>query len=276
MLNNLKLIWQRSLVIAGLLTVMLASRVGAEPLRIQAAGSLAGALREAITQSGLPATEVASPIFGPAGLLRQRIESGEPTDVFASADLQQPQRLAAMRTEVRVVPFARNRMCLATRRIPDTAILDLMLEPATRLGVSTAGVDPGGDYARAVFARADRLRPDTASQLEAKALDVLGPGRMAPVAGRSAAASVFLANEADALLYYCSALHVAAKEVPGLFVQPLPAELEVGPIYALALLTVDPRADRLAVFLLSEAGQALLVQHGLLRLTDPVDTAGPR
>ena len=58
----------------------------------------------------------------------------------------------------------------------------------------------------------------------------------------------------------------AAAEVPGLAVQPLPPELE--PVHALALLSRGPRADRLTVFLLSEAGQALDARHGLLRLAE--------
>ena len=37
---------------------------------------------------------------------------------------------------------------------PDN-LLDRMLDPAVRLATSTPGADPGGDYAWAVFARAD-------------------------------------------------------------------------------------------------------------------------
>ena len=68
-----------------------------EPMAVYAAGSL----REALT-------EVAEPVagarrcavaltFGASGLLRERIERGETVEVFASADTDHPQRLAASR-----------------------------------------------------------------------------------------------------------------------------------------------------------------------------------
>jgi ABC-type molybdate transport system substrate-binding protein len=37
---------------------------------------------------------MAAPIFGPSGVPRERIEHGDHIDVFASADMDQPRRLA--------------------------------------------------------------------------------------------------------------------------------------------------------------------------------------
>jgi molybdate transport system substrate-binding protein len=59
-------------------------------VRLHAAGSLRVAMNEvvrAFKDSGGP-TVVAT--FGASGLLRERIEQGEPAEVFASADLGNP------------------------------------------------------------------------------------------------------------------------------------------------------------------------------------------
>ena len=47
---------------------------------------------------------------------------------------------------------------------------------------------------------------------------------------------------------------------------PLPDALEVGPVYGLAILSDRPEAARLALFMLSEQGQAILARGGLLPL----------
>jgi hypothetical protein len=53
--------------------------------------------------------------FGPAGLLRERIETGESCDLFASANLAHPQALFASGQALSVVPFASNQLCLTVR-----------------------------------------------------------------------------------------------------------------------------------------------------------------
>lgn len=253
------------LVIAGLL--LAGPVIAAEPVRIYAAGSLGTVLPELIAASGLPADAVAPPVFGPAGVLGGRLRDGEAADLFASADLAQPRAVAEKRGGL-VVPFARNRMCLvAPGRLGITVdnMLDQMLSPGLRLAASTPGADPGGDYARAVFKRADAIHPGAETALTSKALLLLGgPGSMTPQPGHSPAATIFLGDHADALLYYCSGTAAAAKEVPGLVSLSVPNALEVGPVYGLAVLSNRPEAARLALFMLSDRGQAILAQGGLL------------
>lgn len=53
--------------------------------------------------------------FGPAGLLRERIEAGEACDFFASANLAHPQALLETGQALRVAPFTTNRLCLSVR-----------------------------------------------------------------------------------------------------------------------------------------------------------------
>lgn len=244
----------------------------AEPIRILAAGSLGAAFPKLIAASGLPSVTIAAPVFGPAGVLRDRLLAGETTDLFASADTAGPTAVAGTVGHAIVVPFARNRMCLLTPgRLGVTAstLLDRIVAPEFRLAVSTPGADPGGDYARAVFKRVDAVRPGAEALLIAKADMLLGgPGSMTPQPGKSPAATIFLADRADGLLYYCSGTASAAREVPGLVSIPVPDALEVGPVYGLAILSERPEAARLALFMLSEAGQKILSDGGLLPVID--------
>ena len=71
------------------------------------------------------------------------------------------------------------------------------------------------------------------------------------------------------LYYYCSGTAATAKEVPGLVSLPVPDALEVHPIYGLAILSDRPEVARLALFMLSEKGQAMLSAAGLLALAGP-------
>ncbi len=245
-----------------------ASAVQADPLRIFAAGSLSGVVGELVTASGLPAAAVAPPVYGPAGLLRQRIDGGEAADLFASADLAQPQRIAAAHPGTSVVPFARNRTCAvgaASLGLERGSLLDRMLDPAVRIATSTPGSDPGGDYAQAVFARAELVHRGAQAVLQAKAQALFGgPTTMVPTNGHTPGGAVLLANRADLLLYYCSSADAILAEVPGSVAIPLPPALEPRPVYGMAVLGSNPDAAKLALFMLSGKGQAILARHGLL------------
>jgi molybdate transport system substrate-binding protein len=66
----------------------------ADPAHVYAAGSLVAPLKQAIKAAGLDASQVADPVFGPSGGLRERIEKGEAVDLYLSADMGHPQTLA--------------------------------------------------------------------------------------------------------------------------------------------------------------------------------------
>ena len=240
----------------------------ASPLQIYAAGSLKAAMQALVAASGLPTGDVAEPVFGPAGLLRERLSKGEKADLFASADMAQPNRLAAADPTIRIVPFAHNRMCIASKPalgLTATNLLDRLLEPSVRLATSTPGVDPGGDYAMAVFDKADGVKPGAGTVLRSKALRLLGtPNAMVVMAGRSPAATIFLGDKADALLYYCSGIPALLKEVDGLVGLPLPDTLEVHPTYGLAILSDNPNAASFGLFMVSTKGQQILARFGFL------------
>src|SRR5262245_61074504 len=72
-----------------------AGRGGAEEaLRLFAAGSLRDVMREIATAFTRDFGVGVAGTFGASGLLRERLEGGERADVFASADVGHPRRLA--------------------------------------------------------------------------------------------------------------------------------------------------------------------------------------
>lgn len=238
----------------------------AQPMHLYAAGSLTEAMTDMLAQSGLTAAERAPPVFGSSGLLREKIEAGAPADLLASADMAQPRRLAGERAGARVIMFTRNSLCALGRRdlgLSTDNLLDRMLDPDIRVGTSTPGADPGGDYAWAVFARADAVHPGAKAALEAKALKLVGGPDSTPlVPGKGQVEGVFLANAADMMLGYCSGAETVERGVPDLVSVPMPQAISVGPAYGMIVLTDNPLASRFALFVMSEAGQAILAKHG--------------
>ncbi len=257
-------------VISAFIVAISVTSVRAEPAKVFAAGSLVAPLKQAIKAAGLDASQIADPVFGPSGGLRERIEKGEAADLFLSADTGHPRTLAAERPQALMIPFARNNLCLFSREavgLTEANALETMLDPKMRLATSTPIVDPGGDYAFAVFKRAEAVRAGAEALLSQKALKLIGgPAAIKPLEGHSPAASIFLADKADLLLVYCSGQQQTLREVPGLKVSRLPPEIDVVATYGLVLLTDNPAAARLALFLLSDKGQGILAENGLVKI----------
>ncbi len=119
------------------------------PLTLLAAGSLKSAFLPLVAyfqqQTGLAVDAQ----FGPAGLLRERIEAGTPCAVFASANAAHPQALLQAGLAQECQGFAGNQLMLTARRSRDNDGLDwlaLLSTPCLRLATSTPGCDPSGDY----------------------------------------------------------------------------------------------------------------------------------
>ena len=240
---------------------------------IFAAGSLRGVVADLSTavlqDSGIKVTAV----FGGSGLMRERIEHGEKADLLMSADFASPRQLQAQgRTALPPFAFARNRMCVVSRRIDAVTpanLIDRLLDGSTRIRTSTPIADPSGDYAWSIFERIDAARPGSGERLKAKARAMMDVTATPATSSQSAAAALFAAGRIDLSITYCSAAAALVRELPDLASLEVPAPLDPGPVYAAAVISDRPEVLRVALFLLSEKGQAILARNGLLPLSDP-------
>ncbi len=237
------------------------------PVQVYAAGSLREALTEIARQHEARTGQPVALTFGASGLLRERIEKGEPAQVFASADTDHPQRLAARGGWQTPTVFTRNALCALTSEqvsaTPDT-LLATLLRADVRVGTSTPRADPSGDYAWELFRKADGVRPGAFAQLDAKALKLTGGADSPkPPAGRGTYAWVMDQRQADVFLTYCTNAVAAQAEVPRLRVVQLPAALQVGAAYGLTVRSDAPApATTFAQTLLQPPAQAVLQRMG--------------
>jgi molybdate transport system substrate-binding protein len=205
--------------------------------------------------------------FGASGLLRDRIGSGERADVFASANLEHPQSLAALGWTSHVERFARNKMCALTassiKMTTDTALATL-LDPSIKVGTSTPKVDPSGDYAWEVFRRADVVHLGAFAALSTKARQLTGgPQSPSPPPNRNVYGALIANGEADVFLTYCTNAELARKEQPDMRVVKLPAMLEVGADYGMAVRRdASQPSHEFAAYLRSDDGVRRLISFG--------------
>jgi ABC-type molybdate transport system substrate-binding protein len=243
-------------------------------LRLFAASSLTGPLSELGRQFSAQTGIQVDIEFGPSGVLQERIEKGEPVDVFASANMTYPLRLEKEGKAASAVVFTRNRLCVLARpdlELNTTQLLTRLLAPATRIGTSTPGDDPGGDYAWMMFDKAGRVVPGADAVLKGKAMMLVG-GRHSPAipAGQDPMKYYLLTrHQVDTFVGYCST------RTPGTDTQinrvELPPELAIAADYGVSVLTrsaVQGDAGyRFALFLLSPASQRVMTRYGYTPVT---------
>ena len=163
--------------------------------------------------------------------------------------------------------FVRNSLCaLASDRVQATPqnLLDTLLDPAIRVGTSTPKADPSGDYAWALFRKADAVQPGAYARLDAKALQLTGGANSpkSPV-GRGTYAWVMDQGQADVFLTYCTNAVAARQEVPRLKVVSVPPALQVGAAYGVTVRQGAPApAQAFAQALLAPWAQAVFARYG--------------
>ena len=162
----------------------------------------------------------------------------------------------------RATSFARSPSLPWTRH--REGLLDTLLRSDIRLGTSTPKADPSGDYAWALFRRADAIRPGSYAALDAKALKLTGgPDSPKPPPGRGTYAWVMEQGQADVFLTYCTNAVASRREVQNLKIVELPPELQVGAAYGLTVRSGAPAAARqFALFVLSPPAQAVFARLG--------------
>jgi molybdate transport system substrate-binding protein len=165
-------------------------------LHVLAAGSLTRAFiplcQHFSAQTGIPVILD----FGPAGLLRERIEAGEHCDLFASANTRHPQTLLASGQAQTVQTFVSNRLNLTASKTPQTENADwlsLLANPELRLGTSTPGCDHSGDYTWELFERIEAQHPQIALKARANRL-VGGRDSLSVPAGEIASARAIITS----------------------------------------------------------------------------------
>jgi molybdate transport system substrate-binding protein len=238
-----------------------------EPVLLHAAGSLRGALTEVAAAFGAEAGIKVEAKYGPSGTLRDQIAADGRAQVFASANMEHPESLAAAGKSGPVVLFARNRLCALVKpglSVTAETLLATMLREDIKIGTSTPKADPSGDYAFEVFAKADALKGGSRTMLGQKAQQLTGgPSSAAGPAGRSVYGWHVAEGRADIFLTYCTNAQTAQRENAGQQIVMLPEPLAVGADYGMTVMNDSPAAAyRFALFILSSKGQQILAKHG--------------
>ena len=197
--------------------------------------------------------------FGPAGLLRERIDAGEPCDFFASANMAHPQALLDAGRAQSVAPFATNRLCLTVRASAvreDDDWLSLLTRPDLRIGTSTAGCDPSGDYTQQLFSRMG----DAGTRARERAVALVGGRDTLPLPAGSLAAEWLIGNDyTDVFIGYAS-YAPRLRLIEALTVVEIPAPYN--PIAEYGFACLSEKGKPFADFLLTPEARLILCQHG--------------
>jgi ABC-type molybdate transport system substrate-binding protein len=239
----------------------------AEPVHLYAAGSLRGALTDVAKAFEAKTGNAVEAKFGPSGTLKNEIAGGAKAEVFASANMEHPRALHDAGKSGPVVRFARNEMCALAHpllKVDASNLLERMLDPLVKLGISTPKADPSGDYAIEIFRKAEAIKPGARAALEKKALQLTGsPTSAAPPAGRLVYGWLIAEGKADIFLTYCTNAVAAQKQNAGQQIIELPDNLSVGADYGLTVIAgAPPAAERFANFIVSPEGEAILAGYG--------------
>ncbi len=205
-----------------------------DPIHLLSAGSLRHALPAIIAEFTDAGSAPVALTLGPAGLLRERIEAGEAFDLFISADMGHPRRLARLSIAEAPVRLVRNRLCALARadlRLTQADFLGILSDPAIRIGTSTPGADPCGDYAARMFDMIEAHHPGIGAGMRARAQHLLG-GRDSP-AGKDGA-SLIADGAVDVFLGYFTSARFHADD-PAFGIAEIPAEWSPRVEYGLAM-----------------------------------------
>jgi ABC-type molybdate transport system substrate-binding protein len=267
--NNLMRAWLVATMVA-----LTASSAAAAEIRVMAAGSLKDAFTAVFADYSRQYGGSFSPVWGPSGVLRERLQSGEPFDVFASAALPHAQALTEAGISGPSVLFARNALCIVTdaeRQLDAGNLVETLLRPDIRIGTSTPVSDPAGDYTWAMFRKVDAQRPGAFDTLSKKAQQLFGGATATtPVNGRPRLLVALDDRQIDLFIYYCSGAREIVKASSKYKSIGLPPELTVGPEYGLTVSRkAVPSAADFALYLLSPQGQRSLQSSGFIPVSLP-------
>ena len=234
--------------------------------RLYAAGSLRYALDDIIALYAARSGTRFVPTYGPSGKLREEIEKGSTPAVFASAAEQHTQTLVKAGKLRASIVFTHNSLCLMAApgiAMRQDALIDMLLGPALRLGTSTPGADPAGDYTWVLFRNIDKLRPGSYAKLDARAQKLTGAEVARDDQKDSPYVRLFQEKRADMFITYCTNAVATAKFVPGLSWARFGADVNVVGAYGIGATEAGGKiAEEFVALVMSTEGQAILEAYG--------------
>lgn len=185
--------------------------------------------------------------------LRTQIEHGAPADVFAAANQEHIESLAAQNLAQPAVEFAENQLVVVVPKGAKAVSRFEDLPAAERIVIGVPEV-PVGKYTREVLAKASAKWPEFESKVMARVVSQ-------ELNVRQVLAKVAL-GEADAAIVYRTDAASAPDKVDAI---PIPPELNVTARYPIAVLTKAPHPELAAkwvAYVRSPAGQEILTRFG--------------
>ncbi|HCU0880145.1 TPA: substrate-binding domain-containing protein [Morganella morganii] len=237
-------------------------------MHIMAAGSLRGALTAILARYSGNKIPPVTCDFGPAGLLRQKIESGVKCDLFLSADRTHPEALLREKIAFRVEPFIANYLGITTTtelagQYPDWQ--QLLRAPGLIIGTSTPVDDPCGDYVVQFYSELSKADLKLAENIRNRTRYLVG-GKNSPVipAGQMASQWLIHSHQADIFIGY---RHYQKKtsQLPGLATIAIPEADNIKAIYCMAL--ISPLVQTFADYLLQTESQKIFMENGFVSLS---------
>jgi molybdate transport system substrate-binding protein len=195
--------------------------------------------------------------FRPSGLLAQAILSGEPADVYVSANTLWMRRLQRGGRVRHWSTLARNRLCVvAVPRAGVRALSDLA-RPGLTVVAPQAATDPCGRYVEELWRREGMLPEMRAKQSGGELVRSLGSGDLP---------AYLLDGRAQAGIFYLSEARPLDSSRVQTFELPASQDLRERIRFVIAALTT--RGEPFVRFLLSRQGRARLSAAGFLRAGD--------
>lgn len=170
-----------------------------------------------------------------------------------------PQTLLDAGRAQSVAPFATNRLCLTVRadavREGDDW-LSLLTRPDLRIGTSTAGCDPSGDYTQQLFSRMG----DAGTRARERAVALVGGRDTLLLPAGSLAAEWLIGNDdTDVFIGYAS-YAPRLRLIETLTVVEIPEPYN--PIAEYGFACLSDKGKPFADFLLTPEARLILCQHG--------------
>ena len=238
-----------------------------------AAGSLRATLPAFIEQYRQKTGEEWTLTFGPAGLLRQRIEQGETCHLFLSADENNTQQLIRKGIALQYAPFIGNQLCITVNRdyvCKHDTWLSLLTNPTLKLGTSTPKADPSGDYCWQFFEKIEHDNPNLGKQLKQRAIPLVGGEHSLPIpTGKMAAHYLITTHQADIFIGYQHYQRVL-NQFPELMVFTIPKPFNIEARYCVAL--INAQAYGLYQEILSPYAKNHFINAGFLPLVEPISS----